>query len=129
MPRTTMNSQNSFSNSEMLNNVQTPVVATNPTTPSTNRQNVNTTNKPTSTAVNSNMAQNQNANAPMSINLTERQFSDLIGSLQVRQDIKATFSSCSARFNGGRSTSKVEDFIATILVFKEAERISDSMEF
>ncbi|KAI8116348.1 hypothetical protein CVS40_11568 [Lucilia cuprina] len=63
----------------------------------------------------------------MSINLTERQFSDLLGSLQVRQEFKTTFSSCSARFNGGRSTSKVEDFITTILVFKEAEHISDQM--
>lgn len=123
MPRTTMNSQSSVPNAQLQNpiEVSSPVIRTNTTSstpstnmqPNTNRQNVN--------------SQNTAVNGPLSINLTERQFSDLLGSLQVRQEIKATFSSCSARFNGGRNTSKVEDFIATILVFKEAERISDSV--
>ena len=38
----------------------------------------------------------------------------------------STFSSSSARLNGGRNTSKVDDFIATILVYKDAENISDA---
>ncbi|KNC22596.1 hypothetical protein FF38_00157 [Lucilia cuprina] len=93
-----------------------------------NRQSSSTSNRHSSSAPNvTNPPPAPVSNAPMSINLTERQFSDLLGSLQVRQEFKTTFSSCSARFNGGRSTSKVEDFIATTLVFKEAEHILDQM--
>lgn len=58
--------------------------------------------------------------------LTDGQFRELLGGLTVRQDVKSTFSSCTARFSGGRNSTKIEDFIATILVFKEAENISDS---
>lgn len=153
MPRTTVNSLNSVLDAEMQSSsvVSTPVVPTT-ATQTTNKQSngannssscqnnaqianaTNSLNRQSSTAPiinvatqNSNQNANARQNAPLNINLTERQFADLLGSLQVRQETRATFSSCSARFNGGRSTSKIEDFIATILVFKEAERISDSM--
>ncbi|XP_065356155.1 uncharacterized protein LOC135950547 [Calliphora vicina] len=122
-----MNSQSSMNNAEMQipHAVSTPVVPTNSTT---NRQTSNANNRQNSTAPNGNIpVQTANPNAPLNINLAERQFSDLLGSLKVRQEIQTTFSTCSARFNGGCSTSKVEDFIATILVFKEAEHVSDLM--
>ena len=61
------------------------------------------------------------------ISLSERQFSELLGTIQNRQETPrvTTFSSCTVRFNGGKNVSKVEDFIATIVVFKEAENITD----
>ena len=68
----------------------------------------------------------QPQNNPQLIGLTERQFSELLGNIQSRQSSRiTTFSSCTARFNGGRNVSKVEDFIATILVFKDAEDVPD----
>lgn len=57
-------------------------------------------------------------NSSLNITLTQGQFMDLLGGLTVRQEPKSTFANCSARFNGGRSSSKVDDFIATILVLK-----------
>lgn len=68
---------------------------------------------------------NPNQHVMINYNLSERQLKSLVGDIQVHTERKSTFSSCSARFNGGRSTSKVEDFIATILVFKDAEGITD----
>lgn len=64
-------------------------------------------------------------NDTANVTLTENQFRQLIGNLHVSQESRSTFSKCSARFNGGRNTSKIEDFIASILVFKEAENITD----
>ncbi|XP_065365535.1 activity-regulated cytoskeleton associated protein 2-like [Calliphora vicina] len=58
--------------------------------------------------------------------LTDVQFRELLGGPAMRQDVKSTFSNCTARFNGGRNSKKIEDFLATILVYKEAENISDS---
>ena len=61
------------------------------------------------------------------IGLTESQFSQLLGSIQIRQEHKIpTFSGCTAKFIGKcNNVSKVEDFIATILAYKAAENISD----
>ncbi|XP_055842440.1 activity-regulated cytoskeleton associated protein 2-like [Episyrphus balteatus] len=64
------------------------------------------------------------AQVPISISLTESQFSSLLGSLNVREGSRSTFSSCNARF-GGSNSSKVEDFIETIIVYKNAVSISD----
>lgn len=52
---------------------------------------------------------------------------ELISGLNIRPETKNTFSNCSARFSGGRNTSKIDDFIATILVYKDAENISDTL--
>lgn len=57
--------------------------------------------------------------------LSDAQFRQLLGGVSNRQDTKATFSNCTARFSGGRNSTKVEDFLATILVYKDAENISD----
>ena len=61
------------------------------------------------------------------IGLTESQLSQLLGTIQIRQEHKIpTFSGCTAKFIGNsNNVSKVEDFIATILVYKAAENISD----
>lgn len=57
--------------------------------------------------------------------LSDAQFRTLISGLSVRQEVKSTFSNCTARFHGNRNSTNVEDFLATILVYKEAENISD----
>ena len=59
--------------------------------------------------------------------LSQEQFRDLIGGFNSRSERRTTFGRCSARFDGGRSAMKVEDFIDTILVFKEAENVSDEL--
>ncbi|KAI8116602.1 hypothetical protein CVS40_11354 [Lucilia cuprina] len=128
MPRTTMNSQNA-NNSTTKQNVSTPVRSTTSTastvsTASTAQQNPLPRHNPLPDETNFPEA-NRETN-PQMISLTERQFSILMGNFNPRQDNKSTFSSCSARFNGGRSATKVEDFIATVLVFKEAENVSDT---
>ena len=58
------------------------------------------------------------------VTLTDNQFSQLIGNLKSRTE-RSTFSTCTARFNGTRNSTNVDDFIATILVYKEAEGITD----
>lgn len=64
--------------------------------------------------------------SPVFFNVTEEMFRNLLGGLAVRERPKtSTFSTCSSRFSGDRNSSKVEDFIATILVYKESESIAD----
>lgn len=60
------------------------------------------------------------------ITLSQEQFTQLLNNNTQRQN-RSTFSTCSARFNGGLNTTKIEDFITTILVYKESENISDDM--
>ena len=72
-----------------------------------------------SEAINSTLSSQNN------ITMTENQFAQLMNNLQPRKE-KSTFSTCTARFSGSRNTTNVEDFIATILVYKEAEDITDS---
>lgn len=62
---------------------------------------------------------------PVNISLTETQFRELLGGLTMAQNTKSTFSTCTARFSGGRNSTKVEDFLSTILVYKDAENVSD----
>lgn len=38
----------------------------------------------------------------------------------------STLSNYTTRFNGDRNSTKIEDFLATILVYKEVENISNS---
>lgn len=59
------------------------------------------------------------------ISLMQSQLSELLGSIGIRKQSNATFSSRTARFNGSRNITKVEDFLATFLIFKKAERILD----
>lgn len=153
MPRQTMNSQSSMLPiANQLNSPQAPNPTSNPNQPansssnpnqqsnsssnpiqqSTSSANSSTSNqnaRPNMSSNNTNFSNLQNGTTHTAVNitLTERQFSNLLGNLSSTQERKITFSSCSARFNGGRNTSKVEDFIATILVFKEAENISNEM--
>lgn len=68
----------------------------------------------------SNTSQSQ---APMIF--SNAQFRELMSGLSMRQETRSTFSNCTARFSGGRNSTKVEDFLVTILVYKEAEGISD----
>lgn len=70
-------------------------------------------------------AGNVQPNSSVNITLTQGQFMDLLGGLNIRQEPRSTFANCSARFSGGSNTTKVEDFIATILVYKDAEHVSD----
>ena len=51
------------------------------------------------------------------VTLTDDQFSQLIGNLKSRTE-RSTFSTCTARFNGTRKPTNVDNFIATILVYK-----------
>lgn len=58
--------------------------------------------------------------SPIFFNVTEDVFRNLLSGLAVRLEIRtSTFSTCTARFSGERNSFKVEDFIATILVYKE----------
>lgn len=130
MPRTTMNSINAVGPiPEQALAGGTSTSSTVPNTPQT-PSNAPSTRKQNPAPMQSNPVPNQsrsNSNSvPVTVSLSESQFSHLLGN-SVRQESRSTFSSCSARFNGGRSTAKVEDFIATILVYKEAENMSDSM--
>ena len=58
------------------------------------------------------------------VTLTDNQFSQLIGNLNSRTE-RSTFSTCTARFNGTRNSTNVDELIATILVYKEAEGKTD----
>ncbi|XP_061393470.1 protein still life, isoforms C/SIF type 2-like, partial [Musca vetustissima] len=58
--------------------------------------------------------------------LTDVQFQQILSGISINQEKKTTFTGCTARFSGGRNSTKVEDFIATIEVYKEAENISES---
>lgn len=66
-------------------------------------------------------------NTPQSQNivLSDSQFRQLLGGMTMRQESKSTFSSCTARFTGARNSANVEDFLATIQVYKDTENISD----
>ena len=66
----------------------------------------------------------QTESTTCNISITQVQFSQLLNSNGNRQPNK-TFSTCSARYNGGRNAAKVQDFIATILVYKQVENITD----
>lgn len=59
--------------------------------------------------------------------LTQDQFNQFMNNFNSKPETKTTFVNCSARFNGGRNATKVEDFIATILVYKEAQNVSDNL--
>lgn len=71
--------------------------------------------------------QNPINNGPGNLNITEQLVSALLGNLQVRPQISSTFSTCSTRFNGASDKENVEDFISTILVYKESTHISDRL--
>lgn len=59
-------------------------------------------------------------------NLTGEQFSELLQAINQSNQRLGSFSSCTARFNGERSSTKVEEFLAAVLTFKAVEKISDS---
>lgn len=109
------------------NQLNSPINHPNPqstpsTAPSCSRQNT----APNPDMANPRPSSSASSNAPASLSISDlNQLSSLIGNLNARQETKTSFSSCSSRFNGGRNTAKVEDFIATILIFKEAENIPD----
>ena len=52
------------------------------------------------------------------------QFHQLLSALQSRQE-RATFGKCTSRFLGTTNSTDVNVFIATILVYKESECITD----
>ena len=58
------------------------------------------------------------------VSMTQDQFTQLLSSLKSKND-RATFSTCTARFHGTTNSTDVDDFIATILVYQEAEGISN----
>lgn len=59
---------------------------------------------------------------------TEEQFQLLVAKMTATQQAnkKGSFSTCTARFSGQRDPLKVEEFIATINVYKDIEAISDA---
>ncbi|XP_036346322.1 uncharacterized protein LOC118755602 [Rhagoletis pomonella] len=106
--------------------VNVPKQSANPTGNAPASSNVMNSQRQANTNANVN-ANVGRTNNPSNVMLTENQFRQLLGNLHVNQDTRAIFSKCSVRFNGGRNTSKIEDFIATILVYKDAENISDEL--
>lgn len=60
------------------------------------------------------------------VSLSTEQFERLLGAVNKRSERCGSFSSCSARYNGERNPSKVEEFISSISTFKVVENISDS---
>ena len=69
------------------------------------------------------------SNNSSNIILSQEQFRDLLGGFNLRSENRTTFGRCSAHFDGGSSAMKVEDFIDTILVFKDAENVPDELSF
>lgn len=59
-----------------------------------------------------------------SIALSEDQLTRLVAAIGVKE-FQGSFSRCTARYNGERNTSRLEDFIATISVYKDSENVSD----
>lgn len=59
---------------------------------------------------------------------SDAQFQQFLATLTVNQQAnsKGSFSRCSTRFKGERDPVKVEEFIATIKVYKDIERIDDA---
>ncbi|XP_017796978.1 PREDICTED: uncharacterized protein LOC108578206 [Habropoda laboriosa] len=62
--------------------------------------------------------------------MTEEQLSRLLSVLETRRTPSPTmtqgsFARCTARFDGSRERSKVEDFISTVSIYKDIEGISD----
>ena len=126
MPRTTNNSMATVQEMELCERQSTESQQNEPVTSKTTRTTIQeapktkeAAPKPIKTPVSS-----QNP-GPTYISLTQYQFSQLLSNAG-GQNQNATFSNCSATFDGGRNSAKVDDFIATILVYKEAERVSDA---
>lgn len=72
----------------------------------------------------SELANNAENIGTVNVTLTTDQFKEWMG----RRERQATFSNCTVRFNGGfNNTTKFEEFIATILVYKETEMLSDTL--
>lgn len=78
-------------------------------------------------ALNADFSDRNSQSSSNNNNLNEQLIASLLSNVQVRPQISATFSTCSARFNGSSDKENVEDFIATILVYKESTHISDRL--
>ncbi|CAK9820292.1 Activity-regulated cytoskeleton associated protein 1 [Anthophora plagiata] len=66
----------------------------------------------------------------MAIQMSEEQLYRLLATISMQQapapaPMQKSFTRCTARFDGVQTRSKVEDFIATISIFKKVENISD----
>ncbi|KAL0860421.1 hypothetical protein ABMA27_009813 [Loxostege sticticalis] len=59
----------------------------------------------------------------MAVNLSDEQFRQLLASLGSRRN---TLASCSATFDGKKSSDAVETFLAAVRVYKKIENISDT---
>ena len=57
--------------------------------------------------------------------LTTAQFERLMEAVTSCNVKTGSFTSCTARYNGERNSSRVEEFIASISTFKTVEKISD----
>ncbi|XP_017493696.1 PREDICTED: uncharacterized protein LOC108381809, partial [Rhagoletis zephyria] len=61
----------------------------------------------------------------LTLALTNEQFERLMGAVHTSNNRVGTFSTCTARYNGERNPTKVEEFIAAISTFKMLEKIND----
>lgn len=58
--------------------------------------------------------------------MTSDQLKQLLENINGNGSDKGSFSKCSARFNGSRRQCKVDEFIRTIEIYKDIEKISDA---
>ncbi|CAK9811642.1 Activity-regulated cytoskeleton associated protein 1 [Anthophora quadrimaculata] len=66
----------------------------------------------------------------MAIQMSEEQLYRLLATISMQQapaptPMQKSFTCCTARFDGEQTRTKVEDFIATISIYKEVENITD----
>lgn len=128
-----MSNQNSTNNQSMRDVVNPPQIPQNSNTPSSRSSRPTLSAQTSSMSTHSeafpdNLERNQgNLSSSFNFTFTQDQFHQIMSNMNTKPESKTTFVNCSARFNGGRNTTKVEDFIATILVYKEAENVSDTL--
>lgn len=61
----------------------------------------------------------------MAVNLTDEQFRQMMAAIGVANTPKGSFSKCTARYSGSRQENKIDEFITTIEIYKDIERIPD----